>query len=105
VSTTGVGDTRREGLGFGIRNIVPNPAVGRASVSFATSREGHAQVDVFDVAGQRVRTLANGLFEPGLHTVTWDGLDSQGGHARPGAYFVRVPSGAQSSTHMIILRP
>jgi len=105
VSTTGVGDTRREGLGFGIRNIVPNPAVGRASVSFATSREGHAQVDVFDVAGQRVRTLANGLFEPGLHTVTWDGLDSQGGHARPGAYFVRVTSGAQSSTHMIILRP
>ena len=104
-ATTGVGDTRSDGLGFGIRNVAPNPASGRARVTFAMAREGNAQVDVFDVAGKRVRTLANGLYTPGLHSVTWDGLDSKGEPARPGAYFVRATSGALSSTRMIILRP
>jgi len=62
-------------------------------------------LEVFDAAGKRVRTLANGIFAPGLHSVAWDGLDSRGGRARPGAYFVRVSNGSQSSTHLMILRP
>ena len=105
MATEGVEDQHDDRLGFGIRSIAPNPAVGRANVTFVMAREGHAQVDVFDVAGHRVRTLANGLYTPGMHSVTWDGLDAKGEHARPGAYFVRATSGAQSSTHMIILRP
>ena len=103
-ATAGVEQGGNEGLGFGIRMIAPNPTVGRTMVSFAMAREGAAHVEVFDAAGKRVRTIANGLFTPGLHSVAWDGADSGGQHARPGAYFVRVVSGTQSSAHMVVLR-
>ena len=104
-ATAGVADAHGSGLEFGIRTVAPNPTSGRTNVSFAMSLAGHVQVEVFDAAGKRVRTLANGMFAPGLHSVTWDGLDSRGGRARPGAYFVRVSNGSQSSTHLMILRP
>ncbi len=104
-ATAGVGDHTEQSTAFGIRRIAPNPTTGRALVSFAMAREGNARIEVFNASGQRVRTLANGLFTPGEHSVAWDGLDAQGQHSRPGAYFVRVVAGDQSAAHMVMLRP
>src|SRR5262249_55569921 len=104
-NTLGVEDTHTTDLGFGIRTITPNPTSGRSNVSFTMSRAGGVQVEVFDAAGKRVRTLASGVFAPGLHSVAWDGLDSRGNRSRPGAYFVRVSCGAQHATQLMILRP
>jgi hypothetical protein len=42
------------------------------------------------VAGRRVRVLAAGGREKGLHAVTWDGMDETGRLARPGVYFYRL---------------
>jgi hypothetical protein len=104
-TTTGVGDRQGDQLGFGIRNIQPNPTAGRANVNFALPQAGTVRVEIFDAAGKRVRVLADGIFAPGLHSVTWDGFDTRGERSRPGAYFVRVQSGSQRSAHMIVLRP
>lgn len=94
-----------ETAAFGIRNVMPNPMTRNADVSFAMPKAGLAKIEVYDVTGQRVRTLANGSFAPGLHRVRWDGRDSQGNFARPGTYFVRLSVGAQNAAHMIVLRP
>jgi len=36
---------------------------------------GRARLDVFDLAGRRVRTLQEGWISQGRHTVQWDGRD------------------------------
>lgn len=46
-------------------------------------------VEVFDVAGRRVATLARGAFKAGRHTLSWDGA-TDGGSAGAGLYFVRA---------------
>ena len=47
------------------------------------------QIDIYDVAGRRVRSLADGTRSPGEHTVVWNGRDDAGNRAATGVYFVR----------------
>ncbi len=54
------------------------------------------RVEVFTVTGQRVRTLKDGVEEPGTYTIAF-GLEAQG--ARPlhaGVYWVRVTAGKET---------
>ena len=73
---------------------VPNPAAGSVSVLFSMPRAGRARVTVADVAGRRVRSLANRTFAAGAHDLKWDGRDDAGLVTPSGIYFVRINSGA-----------
>jgi hypothetical protein len=63
----------------------PNPFRGRAMLRFGLAREGDVQLELFDVTGRNVRTLAAGKHAAGEHTLTWDGRDRQGHEVRPGS--------------------
>lgn len=52
--------------------------------------KSNATVSVYDLAGRRVRMLADGEATPGQHVLTWDGRDSSGRNAAAGVYFVRL---------------
>jgi hypothetical protein len=69
--------------------IWPNPSVSRTNVSFEMSASGQVRVDVMDLMGSRVASLADGFTNSGTHTVTWNGHDDQGNRAPSGVYFIR----------------
>ncbi len=73
---------------------VPNPTAGAVSVQFAMPRAGRAQVTVTDVAGRRIRSLANRAFPAGSHDLQWDGRDDAGLMTPAGVYFVRIDTGS-----------
>ena len=52
------------------------------------------EVEVFDVAGHRLATLANEFFPAGSHSLTWAGEDHRGRAAAAGVYFCRLTVGA-----------
>jgi hypothetical protein len=91
-------------LEFGIRGVVPNPTGGPASVDFVLSSAQRATLDIFDVAGHRVRTLVDDRFAAGAHTAMWDGRDAQGKPATPGVYFVRLVGGSRTTSYKFVLR-
>ncbi len=101
--TLGVDPTAGD-LAFGIRSVTPNPTSGAASVSFVLPQAGLARLEIFDVAGHRVRRVADGMYGAGAHRVVWDGRDARGRNATPGAYFVRLTTAQMSATHMVVLR-
>jgi carboxypeptidase T len=68
----------------------PNPARGRASFRFALPRASHAKLEVFDPAGRRVVTLADGGFAAGRWVRGWDLADAAGHRVGPGLYLVRL---------------
>jgi hypothetical protein len=68
----------------------PNPFLGLATIRFGLARAGEVRLELFDLAGRRVRTLASGVVSPGPHITTWDGRDQHGNHVRAGVYFVRL---------------
>jgi len=65
----------------------PNPFNGSTSIQFAVPTEAHIRMSVYDALGRRVSVLADRVFVPGTHNVTWD-ADA---HAS-GVYFYRMES-------------
>ncbi|MBM3314300.1 hypothetical protein FJY71_00455 [candidate division WOR-3 bacterium] len=48
------------------------------------------RLEIRDLSGRAVRTLASGVQQPGRHGVVWNGTDDQGRRAARGVYFVRL---------------
>ncbi len=59
---------------------------------------------VYDVAGARVRpSWSTGGRTPGLHSVVWDGRDSNGNTVGTGVYFYRMRQAGVTETKKMIL--
>lgn len=68
----------------------PNPFRGTSALSFEMAREGELSLEVYDLRGARVRTLARGTHPAGRHSLTWDGRDDTGRPLPAGLYMVRM---------------
>lgn len=80
----------------------PNPVRDRASVRFTLERESDARVELLDVRGAIVRTLASGPHAAGPHTVTFSPRAGDR-PLEPGIYFVRLVAPAFESVRRAIV--
>jgi hypothetical protein len=72
-------------------SVTPNPgAVRDYTFSFSVPASGRTRLEVYNVAGRKVATLASGSLEAGRHQITWNGRTSQGGFLSRGVYFGRL---------------
>jgi flagellar hook assembly protein FlgD len=69
---------------------------------FTLPEEAVVTVDVFDLAGRRLRRLVDRKFEQGTHHLGWDGLDDAGRESRPGVYFYRVSAGRVTEVRKMV---
>lgn len=89
-------------LAFALRGASPNPARGRATLSFSLPRDGDVELEVYDLTGARVRTVHRGALGAGSHTIAWDGRDASGAPVRAGTYFARLASNGKSATSRFV---
>lgn len=83
----------------------PNPFSVSTHFDLSLVDEGGATVDVFDVAGRRVRHLDIARGNAALVTVAFDGRDDQGRPLPSGVYFYRATTaGAHLTRKMLLLR-
>jgi flagellar hook assembly protein FlgD len=86
-----------------VRNF-PNPFNPKTSVQYALTEAGPVELAVYDVSGRLVRTLVSAdSHEPGVHTVTWDGMDERGRGVAAGVYFANLLTGARSASSKMVL--
>jgi FtsP/CotA-like multicopper oxidase with cupredoxin domain len=83
----------------------PNPAAGRGTFEFSLPAAGQVQFDLYSVTGQRVRTLASGWFEAGVHSVPWDRAGDSGQALASGIYFVRLQGEGIQRVRKLVLAP
>lgn len=80
----------------------PNPTVGRTRLALSLPREGHVEVEVYDISGQRVARLHRGDLSAGRHDWQWPAATMS---AAPGIYLVRASAlGESRSTRVIVTR-
>jgi hypothetical protein len=91
------------GAMLAIRAVVPNPSSGRTRIEFEIPRAGSARLEVFDLAGARVRTLFNGPVEPGLRSVIWDGRNAGGRSVSAGVYFARLSLAGKTVSRTVLI--
>ena len=60
------------------------------TIPVAVPREVFATIDIFNLLGQKVRNLHNGLLTTGRHYLTWDGTGRNGRIMPSGLYLYRL---------------
>ncbi|HXF59001.1 MAG TPA: FlgD immunoglobulin-like domain containing protein, partial [Candidatus Saccharimonadales bacterium] len=80
-----------------IRVMGQNPSRGGSALSLRISKPGEVSVQLFDVSGRLLRTLAQGRVPAGERVLQWDGKDDRGQSVGSGVYFFRVatPDGVE----------
>lgn len=91
------------GPALGPVQAYPNPFNPRTKIAFTLNARAEVTVEIIDVAGRRVRTLAQGALEAGPQTVIWDGEMADGRRAASGTYFARVLADRDISIGRMVL--
>lgn len=65
--------------GVTLHQNVPNPFSGSTDITFELDSPANVRVQIYDVTGREVRTLASGAHASGPHTVTFDAAGLAGG--------------------------
>jgi len=81
----------------------PNPFNPTTNISFALPIDSKVSLKIYNVAGQLVRTLVNETMVAGTHTVTWDGINSNGEKVASGIYFYKLNAGDYSKTMKMVM--
>jgi hypothetical protein len=92
-----VSDGQNSGLApvpFTISNLGPNPfnpELATITGSYGLSKSENVQVLVYNIKGQKVRTLINGRREAGYHNeISWNGRDDNGKVCKSGMYYLMM---------------
>jgi hypothetical protein len=81
----------------------PNPFNPTTSISFGLPAKSQVRLDVYNVLGQKVRSLVDGDMPAGYHSVTFDGTDSSGRPVASGIYFYRLTTDTFTQSRKMIL--
>lgn len=90
---------------FALRQNQPNPFASNTRISFDLPVRIAAQIEIFDLQGRRVRTVASGERAAGRHMVDWDRRDDDGNVVRPGVYLYSIKAGSfREKKTMVLLK-
>lgn len=81
----------------------PNPFNPTTTIGFDLPSAGEVKLEVFNVLGERVRTLFNGRLQAGSTSIVWDGRNDAGQSVGSGAYFYRLNSGNKTLVKKMVL--
>jgi hypothetical protein len=81
----------------------PNPFNPQVTLAFSLEAPAWGTLEVLDLAGRRVITLAEGSFASGEQRVFWDGRDAAGRDVASGVYFARLAVGGQRRLGKLVL--
>ncbi len=84
-----------EGLkhNFALIQNYPNPFNPTTTIGFELPKPVQVTLNIYNLEGQKVRTLVKGQQVPGLHTLTWNGRDDGGKKLASGTYFYEIRMG------------
>lgn len=83
----------------------PNPAAGPVTFRFEAPASGPVSLQVYDVAGRRVRSIPDAAYESveGIASLEWDGHTGDDRRAAPGVYFLRVQTPDRTITKKTVM--
>ena len=82
----------------------PNPFNPSTSIPFALPNgRGDIRLEIYNVIGQKVRTLMTGPMDSGFHTIVWNGMDDTGHSVGAGLYFSILEAGEHTQTRKMLL--
>jgi flagellar hook assembly protein FlgD len=86
----------------------PNPVSGASSgtrIAFQLPASSRVRLDIYDIAGRRVRALVDANMGAGARSAFWDGRDDAGRRVASGVYLYRLEAtGKVLAKRLVIVR-
>ena len=91
--------------GYNLYPNYPNPFNPITTIRYEVPEQSQVTLTVFDVLGQEVMILQDGVKTSGIYEVQWNGLDQSGKQVNSGVYFCHLMAVDYSKTRrMVYLR-
>jgi hypothetical protein len=87
---------------FMLSQNYPNPFNSMTTVRYALPTETDVRIDVYNILGQKVRTLVDGIQTAGYKSVNWDGKNESGEDVSSGIYLYRIQTNEYGKTMKMI---
>jgi hypothetical protein len=81
----------------------PNPFNPNTNIQFNLPVESQASLKIFNVKGQLITTLFDGIAQAGSHTIEWNGTDSKNQTVSSGLYFYRLETKSRTIMNKMML--
>ncbi len=81
----------------------PNPFESTTSLEFQLAADSDVEIEIYDVAGRKVRNIFLGNTGAGARQIAFDGLDDAGRPLSSGVYFYRVRAAGETVTRKMVI--
>jgi hypothetical protein len=88
--------------GFSLSNY-PNPFNPETEISFSLPERAQVSLVIYNILGEKVKTLVNETKEAGTYSAPWDGRDESGNSLASGIYFYRLKTENFDKTMKMVL--
>ena len=82
----------------------PNPFNPSTSIKFSLSNPAYVNITVYNMKGQKVKTIISEEMDANYHHVVWDGRDKAGKPAASGIYFYRMKTGEYDKVKKMLIQ-
>ncbi len=86
-----------------LNNVYPNPFNPETNIDFSIKSTGNVTLEVYNLKGQRVKTLIDNSVEAGEHSVIWHGDTDSGKSAATGVYFIKLRTNEYQKTKKVMM--
>ncbi|MCK4655112.1 MAG: T9SS type A sorting domain-containing protein, partial [Candidatus Cloacimonetes bacterium] len=84
-------------------NNYPNPFNPETTISFDLPQDSKVKITIYNIKGQKIKTLLAGNLAKGTHSVVWNGKDSNNKAVSSGIYFYKLSTGKEKAMKKMLL--
>ena len=92
-----------EPVEFRLTQNYPNPFNMQTRIQYSLPRKGEVQLIIYNMLGQEVRRVFDGVQKAGHYELIWDGLDSAGRMVSSGMYICRLQAAGKTAIRKMVL--
>jgi hypothetical protein len=81
----------------------PNPFNPETTISFSLPKDAKVNLSIYNIKGQKVKTLVNQILPAGEHKIIWNGMDSKNKKATSGLYLYQMKTEFETVTNKMML--
>jgi hypothetical protein len=88
---------------FMLSQNYPNPFNPTTTINFDVPEAIEVTINIYNLLGWEVKLLADGQYQPGSYTVSWEGTDNTGNKVSSGLYIYQIKAGDFVATKKMML--
>ncbi|MBL7148609.1 MAG: T9SS type A sorting domain-containing protein [Candidatus Cloacimonetes bacterium] len=81
----------------------PNPFNPTTTINYSLKENSKVSLSIYNIKGQKIKTLAHDEFTKGSHSIIWNGRDSNDKRVDSGIYFYKLKAGDYQKVRKMVL--